>query len=93
MAYTPVTTTRFKKDIKRAKKRGKQLEKLKAILALLVSGQALPPRHRDHALIGSYIDRRACHIEPDWLLIYKLDEAGGRIIFERTGTHADLFKI
>ncbi len=48
-------------------------------------------RSRDHTLVGNYAHRRECHIEPDWLLIYKLDEDKREIIFERTGTHADLF--
>lgn len=90
-AYTPVTTNRFERDIKRSKKRGKNIEKLKAIIRTLVSGQELPAKHRDHVLIGNYAGRRECHIEPDWLLIYKIDEGEGKIIFERTGTHADLF--
>ncbi len=83
-------TKQFRKDLKRVKKRGKKSEKLKSILSKLIDGEALEKRYRDHVLVGNYQGRRECHIEPDWLLIYKLE--GNEIIFERTGSHADLFK-
>lgn len=89
--YRPITTNRFDKDLKRASKRGWRLEKLKAIMKLLACGQSLTHKHRDHALIGNFAHRRECHIEPDWLLIYKIDTENNAIIFERTGTHSDLF--
>lgn len=60
-------------------------------MTTLAAGKPLSPRNRDHALVGNYSDRRECHIEPDWLLIYKIDEPRKEIIFERTGTHSDLF--
>ena len=88
--FTPVYTKQFEKDIKRAKRRGKNLEKFKLIARSVLSGEAPDPIHRDHRLIGNYASRRECHIESDWLLIYKVEER--RIIFERTGTHSDLFK-
>jgi len=87
---TPVYTRQFEKDIKRVKKRGKNLEKIKIIMRTLLQGQPLDPIHKDHKLIGNYLGRRECHIESDWLLIYKIEE--GRIIFERTGSHSDLFE-
>jgi len=86
----PAYTRQFERDIKRARKRGKNLEKFKIIARTLIEGQKLDPLHRDHQLIGNYVGRRECHIETDWLLIYKLEE--DRIIFERMGSHADLFK-
>jgi len=86
----PAYTTRFHKDLKKATKRGKDLDKLKAVSRTLVAGEPLEARFRDHPLVGNYEGRRECHIEPDWLLIYKLD--GEDIIFERTGTHTDLFR-
>lgn len=89
--YRPVTTNRFDKDLKRAAKRGKDLRKIKSVMKSLVAGEALADKFRDHNLIGSYNNRRECHIEPDWLLIYKLDSKAMEIIFERTGTHSDLF--
>jgi mRNA interferase YafQ len=79
----------FQKDLDRAKKPGKDLAKLKEVMRLLVEGKQLPSIFRDHVLIGNYKDRRECHIEPNWLLIYKKEI--DTIIFERTGTHSDLF--
>jgi mRNA interferase YafQ len=73
-----------------AKKRGKGIKKLELIMERLANGAVLEKKHWDHDLIGNFANRRECHIEPDWLLIYKID--GTRIIFERTGTHSDLFK-
>jgi mRNA interferase YafQ len=85
-------TNQFKKDVKRAEKRGKDLSKLKAALDLLIDGEPLPPEYRDHPLRGDFTGSRDCHIEPDWLLIYTLTEKGGHVRFERTGTHSDLFR-
>ena len=87
---TPVYTRQFSKDIKRLQKRRKNLEKLKIVVRALVAGEPLDPIHREHKLLGSYRGRHECHIESDWLLIYKLE--GKRIIFERSGSHADLFR-
>jgi len=87
---TSVYTRQFEKDIKRIKRRGKNLEKIKIIIRTLLQGKPLDPIHRDHKLIGNYQGRRECHIESDWLLIYKI--GGEHIIFERTGGHSDLFK-
>jgi mRNA interferase YafQ len=85
-----VTTKRFEKDIKLARKRGKDLHKIKVVMQFLLAEKKLPPKYSDHWLTGNYSDRRECHIEPDWLLIYKPGEK--EIIFERTRTHSDLFK-
>ena len=87
---TPVYTRQFERDIRKAEKRGKNLEKLKIIVRTLIEGWKLDALHIDHQLVGSYVGRRECHIEADWLLIYKVEEE--RVIFERTGPHADLFK-
>ncbi|MBW2076984.1 MAG: type II toxin-antitoxin system YafQ family toxin [Deltaproteobacteria bacterium] len=87
---TPVYTRQFEKDVKRLERRGKNLEKLKIITRSLVAEEPLDPLHRNHKLIGNWQGRRECHIESDWLLIYKTEE--GRVIFERTGTHSDLFR-
>lgn len=86
----PVYTRQFERDIDRAKRRGKDLEKFKIIAKTLVEGEKLDPLHRDHRLIGDYSGRRECHIEANWLLIYKLEAEW--IIFERLGSHSDLFK-
>lgn len=85
-----VTTKRFEKDVKLAQKRGKDLEKLRLVMEILLEGKGLPSKYLDHSLFGNFKDRRECHIEPNWLLIYKPDNS--QIIFERTGSHSDLFK-
>jgi mRNA interferase YafQ len=87
---TPVYTNRFEKDLKLMIKRGSDPESIKSIVRKLIDEIPLERKHRDHLLIGNFKDRRECHIEPDWLLIYRLE--GSMIIFERTGTHTDLFK-
>ena len=89
--YAAVTTNKFDRDLRRISRRNKNLSKIKSIMTLLLAGEKLPPRNRDHTLIGNYAGRRECHIEPDWLLIYKIDEDSKEIIFERTGSHSDLF--
>ncbi len=83
-------TSQFKKDVKLARKRGYKLEKLKGVLDLLIEGASLPPQYKDHPLRGNYQGSRDCHIEPDWILIYTLEN--NHVRFERTGTHSDLFK-
>lgn len=87
---TPVYTNRFEKDLKLMIKRGSDPENIKSIVRKLIDEIPLERKYRDHHLIGNFKERRECHIEPDWLLIYRLD--GSMIIFERTGKHADLFK-
>jgi len=86
----PVYTRQFERDIERVRKRGKDFEKFKIIARALIEGSNLDPIHRDHRLVGDYAGRRECHIEADWLLIYKLEK--DQIIFERTGSHTDLFR-
>jgi mRNA interferase YafQ len=81
--------TQFKRDVKLAEKRGKDMSKLRTLVLLLAEGAPLPPRYRDHGLSGDWKHFRDCHIEPDWLLIYKID--GNDLYLTRTGTHADLF--
>jgi len=87
---TPVYTNRFEKDLKLMIKRGCDAENIKAVIHKLIDEMPLERKHRDHLLIGNFKDRRECHIEQDWLLIYRVE--GDSIIFERTGTHADLFR-
>jgi mRNA interferase YafQ len=79
----------FARDIKLAKKRGKNMDKLRDIIQLLCDGHTLPVKFKDHPLKGNWFGCRDLHIEPDWLLIYKIDENSVR--FERTGSHSDLF--
>ena len=82
-------TSQFKKDIRRQKKRAKDLGKIQAVIDLLLAGQPLPIQHRDHPLLGAWRGRRDCHVEPDWIVIYRLTKDELRL--ERTGSHADLF--
>ena len=83
------TTSRFLKDLKLAKKRGYDLDKLEAIVDLLQAQSPLPPKNKDHTLTGEWSYHRECHIQPDWLLIYRIEATF--LILERTGTHSDLF--
>jgi len=85
-------TTQFKKDVKLADRRGKDLIKLKAVLDLLIDGEPLPPRYKDHPLRGDFVGSRDCHLESDWILIYTLTENDTHVRLERTGTHSDLFR-
>jgi mRNA interferase YafQ len=86
---TPVRSGRFKRDVKRAEKRGKDMSKLGAVLILLIKEMPLPPEYRDHPLRNGWKGFRDLHIEPDWLLIYRI--AGDELQLARTGTHSDLF--
>lgn len=83
-------TTAFKKDLKRQKKRGKDLNKLQELVKLLIAEELLEEKYRDHSLTGNWADSRDCHIAPDWLLIYRI--ADSTLYLERTGSHSDLFK-
>jgi mRNA interferase YafQ len=83
-------TGQFKRDLKKAKKRGKDMQKIKEPLRLLIEEEPLPPVYRDHPLTGNWSGYRDLHIEPDWLLIYRVSE--NVIRFERTGSHSDLFR-
>jgi len=83
-------TTQFARDIKRMRKRGKDLSKLQRVVKMLAQDLTLPQKFNDHALTGVWQSSRDCHIEPDWLLIYTSDESSLRL--ERTGSHSDLFK-
>ena len=82
--------TQFKRDIRRLKKRQKDSEKFKTILQILVGGEKPPPETGDHKLKGTLKDCRQCHIESDWLLIYRIE--GSELCLVRTGSHADLFE-
>ena len=84
-----VQTHQFKKDIKRQQKRGKNIQKIKDVIGLLAAEKPLLAKHRDHALTGDWSGWRDCHVEPDWLLIYKASPE--ELLLGRTGTHADLF--
>ena len=86
----PYYTNQFEKDVKKSVKRGKDTEKLRTVIRHLVEENPLPAKFKDHTLSGNYKDFRECHIEPDWLLIYKIEE--DNIYFTRIGSHSDLFE-
>lgn len=83
-------TKQFARDVKKMRKRGKDLRKLQKAVSLLAGGASLPATYRDHPLAGPWEPSRDCHVEADWVLIYTVDQTSLRL--ERTGTHSDLFK-
>ncbi|NHB93708.1 type II toxin-antitoxin system YafQ family toxin [Photorhabdus tasmaniensis] len=85
----PRYSSQFKRDVKSAQKRGKDMNKLKVLMSLLIDNRPLPANYQDHPLRGEWKEFRDAHIEPDWLLIYKV--VGDVVRFERTGRHSDLF--
>ena len=82
-------TSQFKRDLKLCKKRNYEINLLNTVVNTLRIPEPLPLKNKDHALKGNYVQRRECHIAPDWLLIYRVD--GNELYLDRTGTHADLF--
>lgn len=86
-------TGQFKRDYKLAIKRGCDPNQLQGVVSLLINEQPLPEKYRDHALTNSrdYKGMRECHIEPDWLLVYKIYQDMLVLRLIRTGTHSDLF--
>lgn len=86
---TPVWSGRFKRDVRLAERRGKDMKKLKAVLLMLIEKKALPTSYNDHPLKGNWKGFRDLHIEPDWLLLYRVE--GSELQLARTGTHADMF--
>lgn len=91
MKYEVRFTTRFKKDLKLAKKQGKNTDELFAVIDKLANGEALEAKYRDHELGGNYKGCRECHVEPDWLLIYEVDCGILVLMLYRVGSHSELF--
>ncbi len=91
MIYEVKFTTRFKKDLKTVQKQGKNIDKLFDIVEKLSNDEELLPKQHDHDLTVDYIGYRECHIEPDWLLIYKKNKTALILFLSRTGSHSDLF--
>lgn len=90
MKYQILFTSKMKRDVKRMKKRGRDLSKLVTALDYLANGISMPLQYRDHQLSGNLSDFRECHIEPDWLLIYQIDNNILTLTATETGTHSDL---
>ena len=83
-------TSQFRRDVKLAQKRGKDTGLIRTVIETLARGQTLSPKYRDHQLKGVFKDCRECHIDPDWLLIYRIE--GNVLQLVRTGAHSDLFR-
>ena len=88
--YVVKATSQFKKDYKLAMKRGFKISLLDEVIVLLSKGEELPEKYRDHALIGNWLGHRECHILPDWLLIYRIENDVLVLTLSRTGSHSDL---
>ncbi len=81
-------TSRFKRDYKKVKRQGRNIEVLKGLMVKLQRQEELESKYRDHTLVGNWKDCRECHLEPDWFLIYRIES--GTIVFIRTGSHAEI---
>ena len=91
MKYEIKPSNQFKKDVKTAVKRGRDVSLLTEVIKKLADGETLDAKYRDHKLSGDHGDLRECHIQPDWLLIYEKDGKTLILYLTRTGTHSDLF--
>lgn len=91
MSYRLQKTTQFKKDCKLMKRRGLDLQDLEKVVGMLQNGQPLPPEKHDHELGGDFAGFRECHIHPDWLLVYFIQQDRLVMVCVRTGSHSDLF--
>lgn len=92
MKYTVKFTSKFKKDYKLAIKRGYSIKLLEEAVSLLADGKSLPEKYVDHVLSGNWTVYRECHIQGDWLLVYRIESDVLVLTLARTGTHADLFR-
>jgi len=84
-------TGQFRKDYKRIRKRGYDILQLKSVIDILCSGKPLDPKYRNHTLSGSWSGYQECHIQPDWLLVYRIEQENLILSLSRTGSHSDLF--
>ena len=91
MKYDVIRTKKFRKELKKMLKRGADLDKLETVVNMLAAGETLPPQYHDHALTGDLEGTRDCHITPDWLLLYRIENDVLVLTLTRTGSHADLF--
>ena len=92
MKYEVRFTTQFRKDIKLAKRQGRDIDKLFDIVNMLADGKPLDGKHRDYELTGNYKGCRECHIDPDWLLIYEINNEILILLLNRVGSHSELFR-
>ena len=92
MKYKPEYTTRIKRQLKTLMKRGYDMDLFKEVVGMLLDGKPLPPKYRDHPLRGDKRGYRDCHIQNDWVLIYKIDKGVLKLILSETGTHSDILE-
>jgi mRNA interferase YafQ len=92
MRHSIVWTNQFKKDYKLSVKRGLDIERIDHVIRILANGNPLPVEYKDHPLSGNWKGHRECHIQPDWLLIYRMEDDILILTLSRTGTHSDLFR-
>jgi len=86
----PIYTTRFRKQFKLLQRRGKEMQKLREVMEMIINEEPLPPNHCNHPLHGEWEGAFDCHIQGDWILIYEPDHKAHTVAFHRTGTHSDL---
>ncbi len=86
-----IWTSKFKKDYKTAMKRNLDINLLDDVIRILASGESLPEKYSDHSLNGNFKGYRECHIQPDWLLVYSIEDNDLVLVLTRTGTHSDIF--
>lgn len=89
--YSFTRSTKFRRDARRCQRQHKDMDKFKAVHGLLITGKPLPDKNKDHQLMGHWNNYRECHLEPDWLLIYRINKQEKVIEYIRMGSHADLF--
>jgi len=92
MKYTPYYTNRIKRQLKNLEKRGYDMSLFKDVVSMLLDGKPLPLKYRDHSLRGDKRGYRDCHIQPDWVLIYKINKDVLTLVLSETGTHADILE-
>ncbi len=91
MKYEVKFTNQFRRDLKLAKKQGKNTDKLFEVISTIAEGKKLDPKYHDHSLCGDYVGCRECHVEPDWLLVYEMMDNVLVLMVYRIGTHSELF--
>jgi mRNA interferase YafQ len=91
MKYTPMPTSAYKRALKKAKKSGLNLSELDKVIAMLADGEKLPPKYRDHKLLGNFLGLRECHVTPDWLLVYKIEKEQLVLVLYNINSHSNLF--
>jgi len=91
MKYDIIRTAQFKRDYKAIQKRNYDVTILMEVVRVIANGEELPEKYKDHTLTGNWAGYRECHIQPDWLLIYRIEDDNLILVLSRTGNHSDLF--